>query len=218
MKRNTKYRYPTTKRETIEGQRHYDINNGQWKLPSVTTILDKTQSAEKREGLKYWREREGEKEASMTKESARDGTQVTWAIGRIQQDERIEVLYTIQGDPEAEYKVTDAQDFHGATFGEEVDEEPNIPEWLDREKPEILPPPSKESLGDIIDDIDKDEEPDTTELDNLTEEEEFEEQQDEGDAEEVPDSATDTKSCPACGAGVGIGSSLCSVCGFTFSL
>ncbi|MEC8873955.1 MAG: hypothetical protein VX502_01025, partial [Candidatus Thermoplasmatota archaeon] len=88
----------------------------------------------------------------------------------------------------------------------------------DREKPEILPPPSKESLGDIIDDIDKDEEPDTTELDNLTEEEEFEEQQDEGDAEEVPDSATDTKSCPACGAGVGIGSSLCSVCGFTFSL
>ena len=69
-----------------------------------------------------------------------------------------------------------------------------------------------------IDDIDKDEEPDTTELDNLTEEEEFEEQQDEGDAEEVPDSATDTKSCPACGAGVGIGSSLCSVCGFTFSL
>ena len=64
MKRNTKYRYPTTKRETIEGQRHYDINDGQWKLPSVTTILDKTQSAEKREGLKYWRERVGEKEAS----------------------------------------------------------------------------------------------------------------------------------------------------------
>ena len=45
MKKNTKYRYPTTKRETIEGQRHYNINDGQWKLPSVTTILDKTQSA-----------------------------------------------------------------------------------------------------------------------------------------------------------------------------
>ena len=70
MKRNTKYRYPTTKRETIEGQRHYDINNGQWKLPSVTTILDKTQSAEKREGLKYWRERVGEKEATEIVERA----------------------------------------------------------------------------------------------------------------------------------------------------
>ena len=70
MKRNTKYRYPTTKRETIEGQRHYDINNGQWKLPSVTTILDKTQSAEKREGLKYWRIRVGEKEATEIVERA----------------------------------------------------------------------------------------------------------------------------------------------------
>ena len=54
----------------IEGQRHYDINNGQWKLPSVTTILDKTQSAEKREGLKYWRERVGEKEATEIVERA----------------------------------------------------------------------------------------------------------------------------------------------------
>ena len=64
MKKNTKYRYPTTRREVIDGQRHYNINNGQWKLPSVTTILDKTQSAEKREGLKYWRQRVGEDEAT----------------------------------------------------------------------------------------------------------------------------------------------------------
>ena len=70
MKKNTKYRYPTTKRETIEGQRHYNINNGQWKLPSVTTILDKTQSAEKREGLKWWRQRVGEKEATRIVDSA----------------------------------------------------------------------------------------------------------------------------------------------------
>jgi len=70
MKKNTKYRYPTTKRETIEGQRHYNINNGQWKLPSVTTILDKTQSAEKREGLKWWRQRVGEKEATETVDRA----------------------------------------------------------------------------------------------------------------------------------------------------
>ena len=75
MKKNTKYRYPTTKRETIEGQRHYNINNGQWKLPSVTTILDRTQSAEKREGLRKWREAKGEVEATrIVDTSAARGT------------------------------------------------------------------------------------------------------------------------------------------------
>ena len=66
----------------------------------------------------------GEREGSTTKESAREGTHVTWAIGRIEKGERVEVVYVIQGDPESEYKVSDAQDFHGATFGDEVDEEP----------------------------------------------------------------------------------------------
>ena len=70
MKRNTKYRYPTTKRETIEGQRHYNINDGQWKLPSVTTILDKTQSPEKREGLRKWREAKGEEVATRIVDTA----------------------------------------------------------------------------------------------------------------------------------------------------
>ena len=95
MKRNTKYRYPTTKRETIEGQRHYDINNGQWKLPSVTTILDKTQSAEKREGLKYWRIRVGEKEATeIVERAAARGTAMhkileRYKIGRASCRERV---------------------------------------------------------------------------------------------------------------------------------
>ena len=44
----------------------------------------------------------------------------------------MEVLYEIQGDTESEYKVSDAQDFHGATFGKEVDDEPNVPEWADK--------------------------------------------------------------------------------------
>ena len=70
MKKNTKYKYPTTKRELIEGKRHYDINNGQWKLPSVTTILDKTQSPEKREGLRKWREAKGEVEATRIVDTA----------------------------------------------------------------------------------------------------------------------------------------------------
>ena len=73
----------------------------------------------------------GERKASTTKESAREGTHVTWKIGRIEKDERIEVVYVIQGDPESEYKMSDVQDFHGATFGEEVDEVPNLPEWVE---------------------------------------------------------------------------------------
>ena len=63
MKRNNKYRYPKTIRESINGLRHYNINDKE-KLPSVTTILSETQSAEKRESLKAWRERVGELEAT----------------------------------------------------------------------------------------------------------------------------------------------------------
>ena len=75
MKINRKFRYPRTKREKIDGLRHYNINEGQWKLPSVTTILDKTQPAEKREALANWRASKGEAEATrIVDESAARGT------------------------------------------------------------------------------------------------------------------------------------------------
>ena len=66
MKKNNIYRYPKTVREVIEGQRHYVIGHSHIteKLPSVTTILSATQSEEKRESLKAWRERVGEEEAT----------------------------------------------------------------------------------------------------------------------------------------------------------
>ena len=83
----------------------------------------------------------GNRDTSMTKESAPEGTHVEWPIGRIEKEERIEVTYVIQGDPESEYKVSDAQDFHGATFGDEVDEEPNLPKWIE---PEPEPEPEGE--------------------------------------------------------------------------
>jgi len=50
MKHNNKFVYPRTMRETIDGKRHYNINDKE-KLPSVTTILSKTSPAEKEEGL-----------------------------------------------------------------------------------------------------------------------------------------------------------------------
>ena len=55
MKYNNQYIYPKCVRSTVDGKRVYDINNGQFKLPSVTTILSATQSAEKRESLERWR-------------------------------------------------------------------------------------------------------------------------------------------------------------------
>ena len=64
MKHNNSYVYPKTVRTDIDGKRHYDIDGGKWKLPSVTTILSATQSAEKRESLQRWREREGEDNAA----------------------------------------------------------------------------------------------------------------------------------------------------------
>ena len=73
MKRNNSYKYPKTQREKIQGKRHYVFDKE--KLPSVTTILDQTQSAEKRKSLKAWTERVGEEAAEKIKsESAARGT------------------------------------------------------------------------------------------------------------------------------------------------
>ncbi len=73
MKRNNCYKYPKTQREKIEGKRHYVFDKE--KLPSVTTILDITQPAEKRESLAAWRAREGEERAArIVASSAARGT------------------------------------------------------------------------------------------------------------------------------------------------
>ena len=72
MKLKNIYRYPTTVRETIDGKRHYAIKSE--KLPSVTTILSATESAEKREALAKWRQAKGEEIATrIVDESAARG-------------------------------------------------------------------------------------------------------------------------------------------------
>jgi len=74
MKHNNCYVYPKTMRETIDGKRHYNINEKE-KLPSVTTILSKTSPAGKEEGLKKWRDRVGEAAATrIVDEAAARGT------------------------------------------------------------------------------------------------------------------------------------------------
>ena len=68
MKWNKRFKYPTSSRSVIRGSRHYDL--GQEKLPSVTTILSATQSAEKIESLARWKERVGSIEADKIRDSA----------------------------------------------------------------------------------------------------------------------------------------------------
>ena len=68
MRRNNSYIYPKTVREAIDGLRHYVLDKE--KLPSVTTILDATQSAEKRESLQRWKERVGVEQAEKIKDQA----------------------------------------------------------------------------------------------------------------------------------------------------
>ena len=73
MRRNNSYIYPKTVREAIDGLRHYVISDE--KLPSVTTILAATEPAEKTEGLRKWREANGEIEATrIVDEAAARGT------------------------------------------------------------------------------------------------------------------------------------------------
>ena len=68
MKWNRKFIYPTSTRSLIKDERHYDINAE--KLPSVTTILQATQSEEKRLALEAWKARVGMDEANRTKDQA----------------------------------------------------------------------------------------------------------------------------------------------------
>ena len=68
MKHNNCYIYPKTNRELIDGLRHYDT--GKEKLPSVTTIIQATQSEEKQKSLAAWRARIGEAAAEKVKYDA----------------------------------------------------------------------------------------------------------------------------------------------------
>ena len=68
LKWNKLYNYPKTVRSSIDGVRKYDVDDE--KLPSVTTILQATQDAEKTESLKRWVQKVGETEAERGKNTA----------------------------------------------------------------------------------------------------------------------------------------------------
>jgi genome maintenance exonuclease 1 len=71
-----RYNYTPCDRTTIDGKRHYCLPDGS-KVPSVTTILDKTKSEESRQALANWRKAVGEQKAQqITTEAANRGTRM----------------------------------------------------------------------------------------------------------------------------------------------
>lgn len=71
-----KYNYTPISRESVEGKRLYTLPDGS-RVPSVTTILDRTKPEEKRQALANWRKSVGEKRATeITTEAAGRGTRM----------------------------------------------------------------------------------------------------------------------------------------------
>jgi len=71
-----RYQYAPLNRESVEGKRHYCLPDGS-KVPSVTTILDKTKPEEKKQALANWKKRVGEAQAqAITTEAANRGTRM----------------------------------------------------------------------------------------------------------------------------------------------
>ena len=68
MKWNNKFSYPKSMRSMVSGSRMYDTN--EQKLPSVTSILQATQSEEKKASLANWKARVGTVEANRIKNDA----------------------------------------------------------------------------------------------------------------------------------------------------
>jgi genome maintenance exonuclease 1 len=71
-----RYDYKPLNRTTIEGKRHYALPDGS-KVPSVTTILDRTKSEESKQALANWKKRVGEQQAQqIVTEAANRGTRM----------------------------------------------------------------------------------------------------------------------------------------------
>ncbi len=71
-----KFNYTQLKRASVEGKRLYTTPDGK-AVPSVTTILDKTKSEEKRQALANWKKRVGNAKAQeIVTEAAGRGTRM----------------------------------------------------------------------------------------------------------------------------------------------
>ena len=71
-----RYNYAPISRTNVDGKRHYCLPDGN-KVPSVTTILDRTKPQETRDALANWKKNVGEARAQqITTEAANRGTRM----------------------------------------------------------------------------------------------------------------------------------------------
>ena len=92
LKWNKKFEYPTSTRALINGKRHYDVGTNE-KLPSVTTILQATQSEEKKQKLAEGQARMGQQRADRIRDiSAMRGTSMhTYLEGYINDQRHLDL-------------------------------------------------------------------------------------------------------------------------------
>nr|NDG05662.1 hypothetical protein [Oxalobacteraceae bacterium] len=81
-----RYQYQALPRVTVDGKRFYATPDGR-KLPSVTTILDRTKSQESKQALAQWKQRVGAVRAQqITSEAANRGTRMHTYLERYIRD------------------------------------------------------------------------------------------------------------------------------------
>ena len=120
---------------------------------------------------------QGEIKCDMSDEGTTDGKKMSWNIGTVGSGERIEVIYEFKGDPEAGFKVSDAQEIHGIDVGEEMEDDGTS-----------APAPEEEPEEDISEEVVEEEA-----VEESTEEESVEESTEEEVVEETTDDEVPTE-------------------------
>ena len=130
---------------------------------------------------------QGEIKCDMAEEGTTDGKKMSWNIGTVGRGERIEVIYEFKGDPEAGFKVSDAQEIHGIDVGEEIDDDETETAPLVEENVEESTEEIEEDVSEA-EDIDDETESSDEETEEASEEtEEIDESESDEDMDESSD-------------------------------
>ena len=130
---------------------------------------------------------QGEIKCDMAEEGTTDGKKMSWNIGTVGRGERIEVIYEFKGDPEAGFKVSDAQEIHGIDVGEEIDDDETETAPLVEENVEETTEEIEEDVSEA-EDVDDETESSDEETEEASEEtEEIDESESDEDMDESSD-------------------------------
>ena len=143
------------------------------------------------------------------------------------------MIYELVGDADAEYKVSETQESHGATFGDEVDEDlPPLPEPEAEEDESEEAEEADEDESDEADEEEGDDDNDDSGDDSEGDEDDAEmdaalakltgggeSEEESADEETSEDEAADdgeSRACPVCESSNPAGANVCSACSFKF--